>query len=88
MHKNKHLRPDVIAAAYQNLGGIHLDLNDLTLAENYFYKANDEFQKLPPKAAEYYLNSNNVELGKLEFKNKILQRQMVFSQIVTLFLKK
>ena len=70
MHKNKTLRPDVIAAAYQNLGGIYRDLNDLTLAENYFFRANDEFKKLPPQAAEYYLNSNNVELGKLEFKKE------------------
>lgn len=70
MHKDKPLRPDVIAAAYQNLGGIYLDLNDIALAEDYFYRANDEFEKLPPKAAEYYLNSNNVELGKLEFKKK------------------
>lgn len=70
MHQNRPLRPDVIAAAYQNLGGIHLDLNDLKLAEDYFYRANDEFEKLPPQAAEYYLNSNNVELGKLEFKKE------------------
>ncbi|WP_419213039.1 ATP-binding protein [Maribacter sp. X9] len=88
MHKNKPLRPDVIAAAYQNLGGIHLDLNDLTLAENYFYRANDEFQKLPPKAAEYYLNSNNVELGKLEFKKEdFIKADSLLSNCYTFFKK-
>lgn len=68
MHQNRPLRPDVIAAAYQNLGGIYLDLDDLALAEDYFYRASDEFKKLPPNAAEYYLSSNNVELGKLALK--------------------
>ena len=88
MHRNKPLRPDVIAAAYQNLGGIHLDLNDLTLAENYFNRANDEFKKLPPKAAEYYLNSNNVELGKLEFKKEdFTKADSLLSNCYTFFKK-
>ncbi|WP_350286627.1 ATP-binding protein [uncultured Croceitalea sp.] len=88
MHRNRPLRPDVIAAAFQNLGGIHLDLDDLTLAENYFRRANDEFKKLPPKAAEYYLNSNNVELGKLEFKKEnFVKADSLLSGCYTFFKK-
>ena len=88
MHQKKPLRPDVIAAAYQNLGGIYLDLNDLVLAEEYYYKANDEFEKLPPKAAEYYLHSNNVELGKLEFKKENFERaDSLLSNCYTFFKK-
>lgn len=88
MHKNRALRPDVIAAAYQNLGGIYLDLKDLTLAENYFYRANDEFKKLPARAAEYYLSSNNVELGKLELeKGDFVKADSLLSGCYTFFKK-
>ncbi|PCJ95288.1 MAG: hypothetical protein COA50_08735 [Flavobacteriaceae bacterium] len=88
MHQIKALRPDVIAAAYQNLGGIHLDLEDLILAENYFNKANDEFKKLPPRAAEYYLSSNNVELGKLAFKKEDFEKaDSLLSDCYTFFKK-
>ncbi len=88
MHQKKALRPDVIAAAYQNLGGIHLDLEDLSLAEDYYIKANNEFEKLPPNAAEYYMNSNNVELGKLEYKKKnFLAADTLLTKCYTFFKK-
>ncbi len=68
MHLKKALRPDVIAAAYQNLGSLYLKFDDLELAESYYLKANSQFEKLSPAAAEYYMSTNNVELGKLYFK--------------------
>lgn len=74
MHNQKALRPDVIAAAYQNLGGIYLKFNDLDLAESYYLKANNQFEKLPSTAAEYYMSTNNIELGKLYFKKKKLNK--------------
>ncbi|MCL5128129.1 response regulator [Algibacter sp. L4_22] len=72
MHVKKTLRPDVIAAAYQNLGSIYLEFDDLELAESYYLKANNQFGKLPAAAAEYYMSTNNVELGKLYFKQQKL----------------
>ncbi|WP_273567971.1 tetratricopeptide repeat protein [Maribacter halichondriae] len=78
MHFLRPLRPDVIAAAYQNLGGIHLKFDDVTLAESYYKKANDQFKKLPVAAAEFYMSSNNVELGKLFLQRESLIRQIVY----------
>ena len=72
MHIKKSLRPDVIAAAYQNLGNIYLGFDDFNLAESYYVKANNQFEKLPAAAAEYYMSTNNVELGKLYFKQQKL----------------
>jgi signal transduction histidine kinase/DNA-binding response OmpR family regulator len=68
IHRKEAVRPDVIAAAYQNLGGVYLDFNDLDQAESYYQKANDEFNKMPQNAAVFYLNTNNIEIGKLAYK--------------------
>ncbi len=74
MHLKKPLRPDVIAAAYQNLGGLYLKFNDLNLAESYYLKANDQFEKLPAAATEYYMSTNNLELGKLYYQQRKLDK--------------
>ena len=88
MHQLRKLRPDVIAAAYQNLGGVYLKFNELDLAESYYLKANYEFEKLPSNAAEYYKNSNNVELGKLLLKkNKLGKADSVLTISHTFFKK-
>lgn len=58
------LRPDVIAAAYQNLGNIYLDLKDYNASEAYYLKANDEFKKLPGNTS-YYLNTTHINLGRV-----------------------
>lgn len=88
MHLLRPLRPDVIAAAYQNLGGIYMKFNELDLAESYHLKANQEFGKLPANAAEYYMNSNNVELGKLLYKKKDFARADSLLTISHIFFKK
>lgn len=64
LNNEQALRPDVIAAAYQNLGGIYLDLKEYDSAENYYIKANDEFNKLPGDVS-YYLNTTNINLGRV-----------------------
>ncbi len=74
LHQIKPIRPDIIAAVYQNLGGVYLDFDDVNLADAYYQKANDEFSKLPPGAAEFYLNTNNIEIGKLAYKKGELAR--------------
>ena len=39
------IRPDIIAAAYQSLGNIYLELEDYDSSEQYFLLANEEFPK-------------------------------------------
>jgi len=63
MHQKTALRPDVIAAAYQNLGNIYLELEEYPSAIEQFNKANDQFEKLPEGASQFYKNTTNVFLG-------------------------
>ncbi|QIE60304.1 response regulator [Rasiella rasia] len=63
MHHKTPLRPDVIAAAYQNLGNIYLELEEYPSAIEQFDKANDQFAKLPEGASQFYKNTTNVFLG-------------------------
>lgn len=63
MHQKAALRPDVIAAAYQSLGNIYLELEEYPTAIDQFQKANNEFSKLPHSASQFYKNTTNVFLG-------------------------
>ncbi len=54
IHNKSNLRPDVIAAAYQNLGNIYLELNNYDFSERYYLMANKEFYKLPEQSAKYF----------------------------------
>ena len=63
MHQTSPLRPDVIAAAYQNLGNIYLELEEYPSAIEQFRKANRQFAKLPDGASQFYKNTTNVFLG-------------------------
>ncbi len=63
MHRKLVLRPDIIAAAYQNLGNIYLELKEFPSAIEQFEKANDQFSKLPEGASQFYKNTTNVYLG-------------------------
>lgn len=65
VHNKTPLRPDVIAAAYQNMGNIYLELDNYDFSEKYYLKANEEFLKLPKQAAQYYLNTTNIHLGRV-----------------------
>ena len=67
IHNSTPLRPDIIAAAFQSLGNIYTDLQDYNTAESYFLKANDEFKKLPPNAASFYMQTTNRHLGEVYF---------------------
>jgi signal transduction histidine kinase/DNA-binding response OmpR family regulator len=64
VHKVEALRPDVIAAAYQNLGNIYLDLKEYDASEDYYLRANREFEKLGGNAT-YYLNTTHINLGQV-----------------------
>ncbi|MBT8184633.1 MAG: hypothetical protein KJN76_07320, partial [Eudoraea sp.] len=64
VHKVNALRPDVIAAAYQNLGNIYLDLEEYEASEDYYLMANREFEKLGGNAT-YYLNTTHINLGQV-----------------------
>ncbi|MAM30135.1 MAG: hypothetical protein CMC13_14030 [Flavobacteriaceae bacterium] len=63
IHQHSPLRPDVIAAAYQNLGNIYLELQEYPSAILQFQKANVQFEKLPEGASQFYKNTTNVYLG-------------------------
>ena len=63
IHQTSPLRPDVIAAAYQNLGTIYLELEEYRSAILQFDKANAQFEKLPEGASQFYKNTTNVFLG-------------------------
>ncbi len=64
IHQKNALRPDIIAAAYQNLGNIYLELEDFPSAIQQFNKANNQFEKLPEGASQFYKNTTNVFLGE------------------------
>src|SRR5690606_20507948 len=73
IHKKEALREDIIAAAYQSLGNVYLELKDYDSAEEYYLKANNEFEKIPG-AGTFYFNTTNVFLGQVYFHTKQLQK--------------
>ena len=79
VHKVEALRPDVIAAAYQNLGNIYLDLEDYNASEDYYLRANREFEKLGGNAT-YYLNTTHINLGQVYlYKNDLNKADSLLS---------
>ncbi|NND62940.1 MAG: response regulator [Flavobacteriaceae bacterium] len=80
IHKKQPLRPDIIAAAFQNLGNIYTDLKDYSTAEEYYLKANEEFKKLPESAANFYMQTTNRHLGEVYY------HQEKYSEAETLLL--
>lgn len=85
VHKIEALRPDVIAAAYQNLGNIYLDLKDFDASEAYYLRANSEFEKLGPNAV-YLLNTTNINLGQVYlYKNDLAKADSLLSTSYTFF---
>jgi signal transduction histidine kinase/DNA-binding response OmpR family regulator len=84
VHKITPIRGDIIAAAYQSLGNIYLELKDYDAAEKYYLKANDEFKKIPG-AGDFYFHTTNVFLGQvyyhkgqLEKADKLLSKTLLF----------
>ncbi len=73
VHKAEPLRPDVIAASYQNLGSIYLDIENYDASEDYYIKANDEFKKIPGDVS-YYLNTTHINLGRVYFYKNDLEK--------------
>src|SRR5690606_15178255 len=73
IHKKEASREDIIAAAYQSLGNVYLELKDYDSAEEYYLKANNEFEKIPG-AGTFYFNTTNVFLGQVYFHTKQLQK--------------
>ncbi|MEH6763770.1 MAG: response regulator [Aequorivita antarctica] len=84
IHKKEPIREDIIAAAYQSLGNIYLELKDYDAAEKYYIKANKEFEKIPG-AGTFYFNTTNVLLGQvyyhkgqLEKADRLLSKTLLF----------
>ena len=84
LHTVKPLRPIIIAAAYQSIGDVYLQLKEYDKSEEYFIKANNQFRKLP-QGAIFFLNTTNWHLGEVYFhKNQLkkadslLQKAYVF----------
>lgn len=84
IHKKQPIREDIIAAAYQSLGNVYLELKDYDSAEKYYLKANKEFEKIPG-AGTFYFNTTNVFLGQvyyskgeLEKAEKLLSKTLLF----------
>ena len=84
VHKITPIRGDIIAAAYQSLGNIYLELKDYDAAEKYYLKANDEFKKIPG-AGDFYFHTTTVFLGQvyyhkgqLEKADKLLSKTLLF----------
>jgi signal transduction histidine kinase/DNA-binding response OmpR family regulator len=66
LHKKQPLRPDIIAAAYQSLGNVYLELKEYDAAEEYYLKANRQFEKMAG-GGTFYFNTTNVFLGQVYF---------------------
>ncbi len=84
IHKKEPVREDIIAAAYQSLGNVYLELKDYDSAEEYYLMANKEFEKIPG-AGTFYFNTTNVFLGQvyyskgqLEKADKLLTKTLLF----------
>ena len=73
IHNSQELRPDIIAAAYQSIGIIYLELEQLNKSEEYFLKANNEFKKMPIDPS-YYLFTTKWHLGEVYYKQGDLER--------------
>ena len=73
VHKITPIRGDIIAAAYQSLGNIYLELKDYDAAEKYYLKANDEFKKIPG-AGDFYFHTTNVFLGQVYYHKGQLEK--------------
>lgn len=73
IHKKEPIREDIIAAAYQSLGNIYLELKDYDAAENYYIKANKEFEK-NPATGTFYFNTTNVLLGQVYYHKGQLEK--------------
>jgi len=73
IHKKEPIREDIIAAAYQSLGNIYLELKDYDAAENYYIKANKEFEKIPG-AGTFYFNTTNALLGQVYYHKGELEK--------------
>lgn len=87
LHKKVPLREDIIAAAYQSLGTIYLELKDYDAAENYFQKANTEFEKLSG-AGDFYFHTTNVLLGQVYYhKGKLDKADELLSNTLRYFEK-
>lgn len=66
LHKAEPLREDIIAAAYQSLGNVYLELKEYDAAEEYYLKANRQFEKMAG-GGTFYFNTTNVFLGQVYF---------------------
>lgn len=84
IHKKEPIREDIIAAAYQSLGNVYLELKEYDSAEEYYLMANKEFEKIPG-AGTFYFNTTNVFLGQvyyykgqLEKADKLLSKTLLF----------
>lgn len=88
MHQNSALRPDVIAAAYQNLGNIYLELEEYPTAIEQFNKANDQFAKLPEGASQFYNNTTNVYLGNAYLQTEKIKEADSLLTLSYLYFKK
>ncbi|SRX54245.1 response regulator [Aequorivita sp. CIP111184] len=73
IQKKEPLREDIIAAAYQSLGNIYLELKEYDSAEAYYLKANKEFEKIPG-AGTFYFNTTNVFLGQVYYHKGQLEK--------------
>ncbi len=73
IQKKEPLREDIIAAAYQSLGNIYLELKEYDSAEAYYLKANKEFEKIPG-AGTFYFHTTNVFLGQVYYHKGQLEK--------------
>ncbi|WP_203294099.1 hybrid sensor histidine kinase/response regulator transcription factor [Luteirhabdus pelagi] len=88
LHRKSPLRPDIIAAAYQALGSIYLDLEEYDSAVTQFEKANSEFSKLPETVVPFYLNTTNVFMGKAFLENdQLIKADSLLRQSYSYFTK-
>ncbi len=87
IQKKEPLREDIIAAAYQSLGNIYLELKEYDSAEAYYLKANKEFEKIPG-AGTFYFNTTNVFLGQVYYhKGQLEKADTLLTKTLSFFQK-
>ncbi len=85
IQKKEPLREDIIAAAYQSLGNIYLELKEYDSAEAYYLKANKEFEKIPG-AGTFYFNTTNVFLGQVYYhKGQLEKAETLLTKTLSFF---
>ena len=69
LHTSRTVRPEIIGAGFQSMAGVYAGLKDYDKAEEFYLKANNEYEKLPIDAS-YFFRTTDWHLGEVYYHKK------------------